>query len=413
MADEALQNGKVIVVDDIRAVTKEAMEQAKAEGQLALLCPERGKGIELTDFHSPDQILEVKAFYDTHFAEILDNPNLSEKEKFHACMMKGRSLFVYDDQAANLSNPEYKKSAVLSSRNQISLAKYGTMICVGYAGFAKVIGSTLGIDVRNVSGMIDANTYNNLPAEKQQIFQNAILNGEKTNASDHQVNIVTFSDGSSHLLDLTSDDSNRGDKDYDSKMCYMTDMENFRGTVKHDFGNGEQLLFQFPSDREIAKNCTLMPREQIAEMEKHILEEVPSLAVSQELDELQKSTQMSREKTSVLYKMQQNVKGFMDKMFGNSKQPLLAGHEYAINSNIEATLQTSEKLEKVQDVQPLQVDDVARKEEEPVIPQQNDFRAMISNNGQYRKDVEEYMKNYQSQQKGTQEQMLEQDEMER
>lgn len=334
-----------------------------------------------TQAYSPDDMIMIKLHFEKYYGPIRDNPNLSQKEKFHAAMMVLQSLNTYDFQAYSPNKPtEYSEAAKLTSRGQYGSIKYGTMICGGYQDSVKKICDMLGIKCENINGLSGMNVYQNFsPQHKQELLQ-SMKDGQHLHYRyvNHGVNRITFDDGTSYLHDMTDHDATiensqkKGFK-YDSRRFYLTDLNNFQAILQCD----GQLITADPKDRDVSA-CQVMPREEIADAQEKIKKELPYIAKLQELDKFQRDTGISKSSTGMLFKTREAISNITNKFkdkFMKPKQSLLEQSKGEYIETAEMQIEANNDLSK-----------------------KDEFRNMISNNGQYRKVVEKYMKNYQEKQ---------------
>lgn len=334
-----------------------------------------------TQAHSPDDMIMIKQYYEQYYGPIRDNQNLSQKEKFHAAMMVLQSLNTYDFQAYSPNKPtDYSKAARLTSRGQYGSIKYGQMICGGYQDSVKKICDMLGIKCEKINGLSGRNVYLNFSQEHKQELLQSMKDGKDLHYRyvNHGVNRITFDDGTSYLHDMTDHDATiensqkKGFK-YDSRMYYLTDSNNFQAILQCD----GQLITADPKDRD-ASACQVMPREEIAAAQEKIKKELPYIAKLQELDEFQRDTGISKSNTGMLFKAREAFANMANKFkdkFMKPKPNLLEASKGEYIETAEMQIEANNDLSK-----------------------KDDFRSMISNNGQYRKVIEEYMKSYQEKQ---------------
>lgn len=265
--------------------------------------------------YSADEVYKIKQFYDNHFREVLDNSNLNQKEKFFACMKIATHLYNYDYLAFGSDNNEYMEASAYTSRNQYASIKYGETVCAGYADTLEILGGMLGVKVTTCLSMAhDDEKWEKLSDEAKEEIRTAIENNEDIEKEskngeailDHAVNMVTFDDGTSYLIDLTNyDDENYykdSDSESESKKSLLTNAENFEGAYRYKLSDGKVVPIILDSKlRNLAINCQMMPREEIERMEKKVSEEINSLQVLEDLDRLQTENGYTYKRTAREY----------------------------------------------------------------------------------------------------------------
>jgi len=426
--DKAIATGTIDWMDGIFSFSKAELQEAKQNGMeyYATFNPDNPRVISRNGVYSIDQIIQIQEFFEKHFADIRDNPNLSEKDKVIAASMKLSSLMTYDYDALERGT-DYHEATKLTARNQYGVINYGTGVCMAYAESMEIIGDMFDVDIESISVLTDG-VYNNLSPEMKAATMQAMQNGERLPHTDHQVNIVTFSDGTSCMLDVTNHDIaqeagayERGDNN--TSQLYFTDASSFLGAKDL---NGKSFA-EYERHRDMSTKCTEMSRADIEVAQERILQEIPSIAMAQQMDEIQRDNGFSKAEASRFFKFTENVKSFISdlsqRLSGNTAPQLPSAQGIDLADNL------TNDMTKIQQNEIINSDMVMNREEEvelasvsvtenekekdtPTNTYQNDFRAMIAGNGQYRRNVEEYMQNYQSSTKDNQDRILEEDELE-
>lgn len=193
---------------------------------------------------------------------------------------------------------------------------------------------------------------------------------------DHAVNIATFEDGTSYLIDLTDYDSEKDYEDFDSKKSLLTNAENFQGAYRYQLPDGKVVPLVLDSNlRNLATNCQIMPREEIESMKEKVSKEITSLQVLDDLDRMQTENGYTYNQTAKKY-----IANLFTKIFSTFKKSPSPTALIAASSVNEPILASNESNNK------------------------NDFREILSNDGKYVESTNEYLINLQRQGRKSQQQ---------
>lgn len=150
---------------------------------------------------------------------------------------------------------------------------------------------------------------------------------------------------------------------FEKNSFSFRDASDFKGLKSQ---NGQSFI-KSPEYRKLSEKCINMPLEELEAAQEKILKEIPSLAVSQELDQIHREKYVTKSRTRTLYRIKENVKKIIsklsNKLFGNKLKQLPPAQENIIKSNTD-------------------------------LNEQNNFKSSLSSNGEYRKLQEEYVQRY-------------------
>jgi len=294
--------------------------------------------------------------------------------------------------------------------------------------------------------------YNNLPdAEKAKILS-AMKNSENLSKINHMVNKVMFDDGTSYMVDMTNYDSYKSicnmqeiytDKsDFKNFMsarvnnyfngkannAFMSNVDNFNGLLNY---NGK-LLTDVAETRDAAQGCQNMSFEEIEQARVKVMDELPYIKTLLQIDELKKETEkemgasFTKKALAGLYKLKNLFSSQDTNLLPPGADNIITTdiqtvqHDMEIAQGGEEVIEYSNEAKREEELQFKDHNLVTTREEDEQRTTatgnnyiENDFRRMISNNGEYRKTIEDYMKTYSSREKQNSQVYRKEDEMER
>jgi len=377
-SNDIFSQASIKFVNGIRDYTREDMLRYKDEGVKLIffndgvyeldkyedILPNNKKDFSLFDAYSPDDMIKIQEYYEKFYGPIVDNPNLTEKQKFHAAMQVLRCLNTYDTTLLNETPNRVEKLNV--ANGQYGSIKYGKLVCGGYADSVKKICGMLDIDCKEIlvwNG--NRKKFNNLSAEQKNSFALSLKQNTPLDTLNHAINMITFKDGSTYLLDMSKDDysrENSSKKKYNTTSAYLTNSSKFE-TV-YQYSKGKFLTF-LPEHRDLSNCDKIMSRKEIQNDLEIAMEELPYIKKLTELDKFQRENNLTKEKASILFKARNYISKLKDTLFPSKHKMLAeAKTDYAYDNNLGSDLKK----------------------------QNSDFRDMISNNGKYQKIIEDYHK---------------------
>ena len=402
---ENIMYGKeIIYINTVNDITNEIINKAKTSDTVIKIDNDYDysyiKEVNENSYYTPEDATMIKEHFEKYYFPIRDNPNLSQKEKFIAAMSVLGSLTTYDYEATKRETA-YANAAVHTARNQYSVIKYGKTVCTGYADSVDKICDMLGIDCEKVYGFA---VLEKAGKELQEIVLSSLEGGQSIeNAANHVVNMISFEDGTSYMLDMTATDiSGTMDENF-----FMTDSEHFKGLDSFYFKAGKKDFATCDVKmREAVLGTQMMPREEITVALDKAKKELPYIAKLESLDEIQKKFELDNKSTAKLFNIYEAGKKLLGKFagVGTKQQALPSGMGTMIADNqVEQSVQG----------------DNGRVDETREQGHQNSFRDMVAGNGEYARNADAYLTDYHNrqqeapQQQTQQPQVLENDVQER